>query len=187
MTDNDTPNEGDNDNLADEGNDTPDSSYKKLKAVNDKLEDKLQAQSNQASAERRKFEDRIKAFEANDDEPKDSERIANLEVQLARSKAVSKYGLSENDAELLKGSPDQILEDASYWADRLKEINPKGQSNKDMIDDKLKDKGGDIPPKPDPKKSKLSWMDEYKAAGPSRRDEMDKLVMDGEVNPRSSK
>lgn len=183
---------------SDDGGDgnAPESSYQKLKASHSKLEETLTAVQNSAAAERRKQEERISTLEesvkANDKPKEDTERIANLEIELARSKAVSKFGLSEDDAGLLKGSPEDILKDAEYWAKRLEEKpapdTKPDTSNRDLIDKKVDDdqtKKADPPPKP--KKGNLSWMEEYKQADPKRRAEMDKAVLDGDVDPRPSK
>ena len=204
MSDNDnTPNEGDG-NLQNDGNnnDSPSSSYQKLKTEKEDLERKLEASTNQSAADRRRLEDRIKELESNQAPPDSEERIANLELQLARSKAVSKFGLSEDDAALLKGTPDQILQDAEYWAERVKSANQNGndgnnnQSNRDMIDQKVKDgqnagNDGNNPNagggSPKPKGDKLSWMEKYKMATPGERAKMDKEVQDGLVDPRPSK
>lgn len=191
-------------NLQDEGNnnDAPSSSYQKLKTENEDLKTKLEATTNQLTADRRKLEDRIKELESNQAPPDSEQRIANLEIQLARSQAVSKFGLSEEDAALLKGSPEQIMKDAEYWSDRLKEKDQKGndnnnQSNRDMIDQKVngdqdgRNDGGDNQNyngnNRKPKNQELSWMERYKAATPGERAKMDKDVQDGLVDPRPSK
>ena len=177
-----------NEDSADETIETPESSYQKLKVVNEDLAKRLQAQENAAAAERRKQEDRIKALEAKNAEPKeDSERIAALEVKLAKSTAVSRYGLSEEDADLLKGSPDEILSDAEYWAERLKANKPaeeEDKTNRQVIDEKLDDKVKP-PHKPDPKKGNLSWLETYQTATPAERYKMDEDVLAGRVNPHA--
>lgn len=196
----DTPNKdgSDNNNLDDKGKDSPQSSYEKLKVSHTKLEEKLTAQENAAAAERRKADDRIKALEAKNEEPKeDVDRIAALEVRLARSQAVSTHGLSVEDAGLLKGTPDEIEADAKYWAERLKDIKPDkvdddkvddnkdDLSNKQIIDAKINDQHGHPtpPPKPDPIKSNLSWIEQYKAAPPNERYKMDQRVLAGVDDP----
>ncbi len=185
------------------GDDAPDA-VEQLEAANEtnvKLAEKLKAQENLSSAERRKQDDRIKDLEIELEKsakpPEDGERIAALEVNLARSQAVSRFGLSEDDAALLKGTPTEILRDAEYWAGRLKEKTPtdtdeKGedQTNQQMIDAKVDAAGGNGKPKsptPKPKKGQLSWLERYSAATPAEREKMNQDVYSGRVDPRPSK
>lgn len=178
-------------------NDAPDSSYQKLKVEKEDLEKRMKAIENQSAAERRKLTQEIDELKSKTStEPKqDTERIVALELALARSTAVSKFGLSEDDAALLKGTPDEILKDAEYWAERLKENKAvdNSDSNKDMIDKKVdeagnkKGDGNSNRSAPKPKGTGLSWMEKYKQATPGERARMDKEVMDGDVNPKTAK
>ena len=100
---------------------------------------------------------------------------------------MSRHGLSEEDAGLLKGSPEQILDDAAYWANRLKETKPANtieddKTNRQVIDDKV-DNQTTNPPKPVPKGNEIPWIDKYRQANPAERYKMDQEVLNGNVNP----
>lgn len=158
---------------------------------------KLQAAHDMAQAEARKANKlvtdqaaRIKELEAKADEtPKeDTERLAALEVEAARSKAALKYGLSIDDAAVLKGTPAEIDADAKYWADKLKakgvaDDTKTDTSNRDNIDQKVD--AADPPPKKPPPKGdgNLSWMEKYKTSTPKERYKMDEDWRAGKVTP----
>lgn len=165
------------------------SSYDKLKAKHDSSQAELRLVKDDFTA----LKTKVTELEAKQPKAEDGDRITNLEVKLARAQAVSRHGLSEDDANRLKGSPDEILDDAKYWADSRKATksvdDPKkddSKANRDMIDDKLKqaDGGNQKDPSLIPKKSDgLSWIDRYKQAGVPERYKMDEQVKNGSVDP----
>ena len=150
-----------------------DSSYRKLKAAHD-----------YAQTELRKTQSELEALKATPDD-----RLAALEVELARTKAVARYGLTEEDAAILKGTPEQILEDAAYWAGKIK-TQPQPNSdipatpavdNKPAIDAQF---AGAVKPAPTPKSGDVSWNRKYEMATPAERDRMFADVQAGRVDPR---
>lgn len=141
-------------------------------------------------------EAKIKILEEKLADPKDDgERLAALEVELARSKAVSRFGLTEDQADRLKGTPAEILDDAKYWSEQKSSTDKPGEpepSNREMIDSEVNPSGNgqrkDATPKsPEPKKdaNKGSWIERYKAANPGERYKMDEDVKNGIVNPHA--
>ena len=165
---------------------------------------KLQAAHDMAQAEARKANKlvadqtaRIKELEAkaNETPKEDSDRLNALEVDLDRSKAALKYGLSPEDAEVLKGTPAEIDADAKYWADKLKagktttDTKPV-ETVRDTIDKKVDEtKGGDImsepvhqtaktqDTKPQPKQNgNQSWFEIWQAATPAEQYRMEQAA-----------
>ena len=164
----------------------PDAPDKNLKAAHD-----------QAQAEARRANKSVADLtaELNDLKAKatvtpkaDSDRLAALEVENARSKAALKHGLSIDDAEVLKGSPAEIEAQAEYWAGKLK---AKGvttdkapdTSVKDAIDKKVAETvTTDTPPQPKGPDG-LSWMERYRQSTPAERYVMDEACDAGLVDP----
>lgn len=166
-------------------------------------DEKLKAAHDQAQAEARRANKlvadqavKIKELEAKMDEtPKeDSDRLAALEVDAARSKAALKYGLSLEDAEVLKGTPAEIDADAKYWADKLKagktttDKKADDTTVREVIDKKVADNpGGDVrepvqqtataDTKPQPKQDgNLSWFEKWNVATPAEKDRMERAA-----------
>ena len=184
----------------DKPNDKPDSSPELEAKVTD-LEKKLSDQNasakriadSKAASDKALVDSQARVAElekANETPKEDGDRIAELEVKLARSEAVSRFGLSPDDAALLKGSPDDILKDAEYWAERLKDrkADPDKddiQTNRDIIDKKVDDAGNEIKPpgKPEPKKGGLTWLEQYKAADTIGQAKLKRAAFDGLVDP----
>lgn len=63
---------------------------------------------------------KIQELEAKADPKEVKEQIADLRVELARSKAVSAYGIPENVASQLQGTPDQISALAKVMSETYK-------------------------------------------------------------------
>ncbi len=163
----------------------PDADQKKLQAAHDMA----QAEARKANKLVADQTARIKELEAKADEtPKaDSERLAALEVENARSKAALKHGLSMDDAEVLKGTPAEIESQAEYWAAKLKAKGVTTDTTTDtsvkaVIDKKVAD-AVTTDTKPQPKTDGKSWFDEYNSATPARRYEMDEACDAGLVDP----
>jgi len=181
----------DNEKDLEKGNPDENPSLEQVKELQQKLNNQNEAAKRTAEAKtaiEKQLVDaqaKLEVLEKANQEPKeDSERIANLEVQLARSQAVSRYGLSTEDANLLKGSPDDILKDAEYWADRLKDTKPEPKKEDDKTNRQIIDEKVETPPtKPDPKKGNLSWLETYKMGTPAERYKMDQDVLNGRVDP----
>ena len=156
---------------------------------------KLKAAHDQAQAEARRANKSVADLTAELNDLKaratvtpkvDTERIAALEVDAARSKAALKYGLSLEDAEVLKGTPAEIDRDAKYWSDKLKAqgATPAPEpSNRDIIDKKVA--GTPVPDtQPQPKGvDGQSWIERYKQATPAERYKMDEASDAGLVDP----
>lgn len=169
------------------GDDAP-SSYQKLKAAHDQANADLRLTKKQLD----KQGDQIAQLETRlNEKPKDdTERLANLEsdaeslrVELARSKAVSRYGLSEEDAELLRGNPTEILADAEHWAKRLS--TPSKAPDPAPTDGKADGKvtTDPPPPPPTPKRGEESFTDRYEKATPEERSKLDELIRSGKLKP----
>lgn len=153
-------------------------------------DDKGKAALDQVSAELRIAKKQVADLtKANTDSEGDANsRVAALEIKLARSTAVSKFGLSEDDASKLRGSPEEILADAEHWSERLTngdDDSSKSQDNKPgkqkAVDQSASHQRPDV--KPTPKKSSLSWMEEYKQATPKRREEMQRDFANRNLRP----
>ena len=170
----------------------PDADQKKLQAAHDMA----QAEARKANKLVADQQARIKELETKAEGDKtDTDRLAALEVDLARSKAALKYGLSPEDAEVLKGTPAEIDADAKYWADKLKagktttDTKP-AETVQDTIDKKVDEaKGGDImtepvhqtakvtDTKPQPKQDgNLSWYQRWSAANPNEQYRMEQAA-----------
>jgi len=169
----------------------------KMKAAHDNTQAELRVikkERDDLTAASLETQKRLKILEEEKAPKETGEKIAVLERDLARSKAVSRHGLSEEDAERLTGSPEQILQDAEYWSKRTakpKNPDPLDPANppKDPPDPKVP-----VPPKPDPSDPRhlrpapkpgdgQSWMEKYKASTPADRYKMDQDVLAGRVDP----
>lgn len=151
----------------------PDNSYQILKAKHD-----------QAQAELRKTQKQLSERDASE-----SDRLSLLEVENARSKAALKFGLTLDDAEVLKGTPTEIMAQAEYWHGRLEakgatDVKPTEPTVKEVIDKKVDASPAQvIPPPPTPVASTLTWMETYKMATVPERYKMDEDVKAGRVDP----
>lgn len=171
----------------------PDGDQKKLQAAHDMA----QAEARKANKLAADQAVRIAELEAKATEtPKeDTNRIAALEVDAARSKAALKYGLSLDDAAVLKGTPAEIDSDAKYWADKLKagkkatDTKADEPTVRDVIDKKVDDTRGDImsepvqqtaitqDTKPQPKQDgNLSWYQKWEVATPAEQYRMEQAA-----------
>lgn len=197
MTDVETPvkTPDGNDNAADDKKaDAPGEDQKKLQAAHDMA----QAEARKANKLAADQAVRIKELEAKATESKsDTDRLAALEVENARSKVALKHGLSMEDAEALTGTPADIQKAGEYWGKKLKakaatDTKAADDANKDTIDkkvdDKVVDKGGDIMTepvhqtvktgdvKPQPKQDGMSWFERWSVANPAEQYRMEQAA-----------
>ena len=73
--------------------------------------------------------------------------IKKLHVENARTKAMAKHGLTEEAANRLTGTPEQILADAEYWASQLgSATSKKNGETTSTTETKTEQKDDEIPP-----------------------------------------
>lgn len=197
MTDVETPvktPEGKTDAADDKVIVAPDADQKKLQAAHDMA----QAEARKANKLVADQTARIKELEAKAEGDKtDTDRLAALEVENARSKVALKHGLSMEDAEALTGTPADIQKAGEYWGKKLKAKEATDKKATDdankaaidkKVDDKAVDKGGDVRAavhqtvktgdvKPQPKQDgNLSWFELWSAATPAEQYKMEQAA-----------
>jgi len=143
-----------------------------------KLTNQYEAQSNAHNAELRKLRK-----EADDTPKEDTDRIATLELNLARSEAVAEFGLDRADVAMFRGTPDDIREQAEHFASKLTQ-KKSDTINKTDKEETPPETPPVIPPKetPKPKGKELSTLERYKKGTPEERRVIMERAMIGDID-----
>ena len=181
MTDKETPKtqEGSNENVENENTNAPD--VEALQASNKELSEKIDKLTRQYEAQKNSHQAEIRKLKKETDIPKeDTERIATLELRLARSEAVAEYGLDAEDVAMFKGTPDEIKEQAAHFASKFSQ---KTESTNKSEEDNTETTPKETPKEtPKPKKKELSTLERYKRGTAEERRIMMEKAKRGEID-----
>jgi uncharacterized coiled-coil protein SlyX len=127
---------------------------------------------------------KIKDLESKPSEPKeDTDRIADLEMRLARSEAVAEYGLDADDVAMFKGTPDDIKEQTAHFASKLAPKQETTDNNSEETPPTDPPKQEDPPADPPkPKGKEMSNLERYKRANPEERRIMMEKAKRGDID-----
>jgi uncharacterized coiled-coil protein SlyX len=123
---------------------------------------------------------KLKELESAQPSKEDTDRIADLEMRLARSEAVAEFGLDAEDVAIFRGTPDEIKEQAAHFASKL--APNQGANNNNTSDGDTPPEGDTPPDPPKPKKKELTNLERFKRASAVERREMLERAQKGEID-----